>query len=140
MSFISSIQEAAMRSFRAPLPPVDNYHTSLPPLAPAGGALLALHAPMTSSGVPMPPQAISNNYPVSLAASPSATSYPVQLAPLSSAGNFLPMAPPAIADNHRLPLAPLAPGTSNVHFEKPMTLFSVSLARKRNPRSKLIMA
>ncbi|MCJ1466101.1 hypothetical protein MMC07_004720 [Pseudocyphellaria aurata] len=113
-----------MRSSRAPLPPVDNYHTSLPPLAPAGGALLALHGPMTSSGVPMPPQAISSNYPVSLAASPSSAIYPVQLAPLSSASTFLPMALPATADNHRLPLAPLTPGTSNVHFEKPMTLFS----------------
>lgn len=46
------------------------------------------------------------------------------------------MAPP---DNHRVPLAPLALGTSNVHFEKPMTLFSVGLAMKWNARKTLIV-
>lgn len=119
-----------MRGSHAPLPPIDNYHTSsLPPLAPAGGlpAPLALHAPMISSGVPMPPQA---TFPASLAGSPPATIYPVPPAPPNSISNFLPMAPPASADTYRVPLATLAPGTSNVHFEKPMTLFSVRLAMK----------
>lgn len=121
-----------MKGSRAPLPPIDNYHPILPPLAPAGGshASLALHAPTASSGVPMPLQASSNNFPASFTAAPPATIYPVPPAPQNSACSFAPMAPPASAENYRVPLGPLTPGTSNVHFDKPMTLFSVSLAIK----------
>lgn len=130
-----------MRGSHAPLPPIDNYHTSLPPLAPAGGshAPLALHPPMTSSGVSMPPQATANSFPASLAALPPATIYPVPPTPLNSASNFAPMALPTTADNYRVPLATLAPGTSNVHFEKPMTLFSVRFSMKTNARKKLMV-
>lgn len=126
------IQEAAMSGPHVPMPPIDSYHTPFPPLAHADGsrAPLALHASMTSSGVPL--QVTSNDFSPSLAASPPATIYPVPPAPLNSASNFVPIAPPATADNYRVPLAPLATSTSNVHFEKPMTLFSVRLAMKSN--------
>ena len=122
-------REATMRGSCIPLPANDTYHTSLPPLAPAGSshAPLVLHATMTGSGASMPPPATSNSYPASLAVSPPATIYPLPPDPLNSASNFVPMAQPATAESHRVPLAPLAPGTSNVHFEKPMTLFSASL-------------